>query len=214
MEITLTVVEKQLLAGKALAELMDGFDSFRVLYDVRNKRGLAERFRNKKDIPSIVVLGSVCGEPETVEVTAWLRKNHPGLRILAICEQEDEQVLMTLVKQGITGFLSKQTTPAELEKALWAMAKKGYYYPDWAAGKVFSSLGTETEKPAWFRINTREKEFLQYACTEMSYREIGEKMFCSPRTVESYRDSLFEKFTLRSRVGLVVYAIRNGLVKL
>jgi DNA-binding CsgD family transcriptional regulator len=63
-------------------------------------------------------------------------------------------------------------------------------------------------------LNAREAEFLQYVGTEMTYREIGEKMFCSPRTVESYRDSLFEKTGLKTRVGLVVYAIKNGLVKL
>jgi DNA-binding CsgD family transcriptional regulator len=56
----------------------------------------------------------------------------------------------------------------------------------------------------------REKEFLQYTITEMSYKEIAEKMFCSPRTVESYRDSLFEKLDLKTRVGLAVYAIKNG----
>ncbi len=63
-------------------------------------------------------------------------------------------------------------------------------------------------------LSEREKEFLQYAATEMSYKEIGEKMFCSPRTVEGYRDSLFEKLDLKTRVGLVVYAIKNNLLKL
>jgi DNA-binding CsgD family transcriptional regulator len=63
-------------------------------------------------------------------------------------------------------------------------------------------------------ISEREKEFLQYAGTEFTYKEIGEKMFCSPRTVESYRDSLFEKLGLKTRVGLVVYAIKNNLLKL
>jgi DNA-binding CsgD family transcriptional regulator len=60
-------------------------------------------------------------------------------------------------------------------------------------------------------ITDREKEFLKYVTTEMSYKEISEKMFCSPRTVESYRDNLFEKLELKTRVGLAVYAIKNGL---
>ena len=63
-------------------------------------------------------------------------------------------------------------------------------------------------------LSDREKEFLCYAATELTYKEIADKMFCSPRTVESYRDSLFEKLNLKTRVGLVVYAVRNGLIKL
>jgi DNA-binding CsgD family transcriptional regulator len=92
------------------------------------------------------------------------------------------------------------------------MTQNGYYYPDWAASKVFASLRTETlENNKFVSLTEREKEFLQYTITEMTYKEISEKMFCSPRTVESYRDSLFEKLELKTRVGLAVYAIRNGL---
>ena len=63
-------------------------------------------------------------------------------------------------------------------------------------------------------VSEREKEFLQYACTELTYKEIGEKMFCSARTVESYRDSLFEKLGVKTRVALALYAVKIGLHKL
>ena len=53
-------------------------------------------------------------------------------------------------------------------------------------------------------------KFLQYSVPEINYKEISEIMYCSPRTVESYRDSLFEKLDLKSRVGLVIYALKNG----
>jgi two-component system, NarL family, invasion response regulator UvrY len=64
------------------------------------------------------------------------------------------------------------------------------------------------------KLSERETEFLQYACTELTYREMAEKMFCSPRTVEGYRDGLFERLGLKTRVGLVVFAIKNGIVKI
>jgi DNA-binding CsgD family transcriptional regulator len=73
-----------------------------------------------------------------------------------------------------------------------------------------SSLGKPDAIKPSILLTEREKEFLQYAVTEMSYKEIAEKMFCSPRTVESYRDSLFEKLDFKTRVGLAVYAIKNG----
>ena len=75
---------------------------------------------------------------------------------------------------------------------------------------VFNSLNQEKKQENSIKLSDREKEFLYYSVTEMSYKEIGEKMFCSPRTVESYRDSLFEKLELKTRVGLAVYALKNG----
>ena len=61
-------------------------------------------------------------------------------------------------------------------------------------------------------LSDREKEFLKLACTEMTYKEIAEKMFLSPRTIDGYRDALFEKLQMKTRVGLVMYAIKNGIV--
>jgi DNA-binding CsgD family transcriptional regulator len=63
------------------------------------------------------------------------------------------------------------------------------------------------------RISDREKEFLRYTVTELSYKEIADRMCCSPRTVESYRDQLCEKLDLKTRVGLAVFAIKNGFAE-
>jgi DNA-binding NarL/FixJ family response regulator len=121
-----------------------------------------------------------------------------------------------MIRCGAKGYLLKNVHPTELEKALDALVDKGYYYPDWIAHKVLMSLSNEKETTAATKIqlNDREMDFLRYAATELTYKEIAEKMFCSPRTVESYRDNLFEKFGLKTRVGLVMYALRNGLIKL
>ena len=61
-------------------------------------------------------------------------------------------------------------------------------------------------------LNDREMAFLRLACTEMTYKEIAEQMFLSARTIDGYRDSLFEKLNIKSRVGLVLFAIRNHIV--
>ncbi|MFM2326663.1 MAG: hypothetical protein RIR31_865, partial [Bacteroidota bacterium] len=63
-------------------------------------------------------------------------------------------------------------------------------------------------------LNERETDFLKYACTELTYKEIADKMFVSPRTIDGYRDSLFEKLHVKTRVGLVMFAIKNGIVNL
>jgi two-component system invasion response regulator UvrY len=64
------------------------------------------------------------------------------------------------------------------------------------------------------KLNARELEFLKLACTECTYKEIAERMYLSPRTIDGYRDTLFEKLNVKTRVGLVLYAVRNGIVSL
>lgn len=73
---------------------------------------------------------------------------------------------------------------------------------------------TQEKNTTTIQINERELEFLKLAASDLTYKEIGDKMCCSPRTVEGYRDSLFEKFQVNSRLGLVLIALRQGLIKL
>jgi len=72
-------------------------------------------------------------------------------------------------------------------------------------------IGSLTKDETAVELKEREIEFIEHACTEMTYKQIAEKMFLSPKTIEGYRDSIYEKLNLKNRIGLVLYAIRNGL---
>jgi DNA-binding NarL/FixJ family response regulator len=135
---------------------------------------------------------------------------------MALSVQDDDDSLIRMIKAGARGYLHKNVHPAELEKALETLVSKGMYYPDWATSRVFLKMATDEEPAAvqQVAVSEREKEFLQYACTELTYKEIGEQMHCSPRTVESYRDSLFEKLGVKTRVALALYAVKTGLYKI
>lgn len=215
MKYSIVIADDHLLIARALTEIISKFRSFEVLYDVPNGEALTEQFTVKKKIPDIVLLDVTMPKMDGYATASWLKANHPEVLVLTLSMQDDEQVLIKMIRNGAKGYLHKNAHPSELENALDSLVSKGFYFPDWASSKIIMSIGNDTEtgiEP--LKMNDREKEFLQYAATEMSYREIAEKMFCSPRTVESYRDSLFEKLGLKTRVGLVVYAIKNKLIKL
>lgn len=61
-------------------------------------------------------------------------------------------------------------------------------------------------------LNERELEFMRLVCTEWTYKEIADRMYLSPRTIDGYRDALFEKLNVRTRVGLAMFAVRHGIV--
>ncbi len=214
MKQTIVIVDDHLLIAKAITSIIDDFAHYEVLYETDNGASLIEKFKIQKNIPDIVLLDISMPVMNGFETAAWLNKNHPEVKVMALTMQGDEESLVKMIKAGATGYLNKNVHPAELESALHALTTKGYYYPDWATSKIIHSLSNSKETNLNTVIITdREKEFLQYACTELTYKEIGEKMFCSPRTVESYRDSLFEKLNVKTRVALALYAVKTGLHK-
>jgi DNA-binding NarL/FixJ family response regulator len=211
MKHSIAIVDDHILIAKALAGIIENFAAFEVLYECEHGKALQEKLSNKKNVPDIVLLDISMPVMDGFETALWLKESHPEVLIIALSMQDDERSLIKMVKSGANGYLLKNVHPLELENALTTLVKNGFYYPNWAANKVFSSLGSASSaKNQIINITEREKEFLQYSVTEMSYKEIAEKMFCSPRTVESYRDSLFEKLGLKTRVGLAVYAMKNG----
>ncbi|SKC58572.1 response regulator transcription factor [Ohtaekwangia koreensis] len=216
MQHSVVVVDDHILIAEALTGIIEKFRRYKVLYEAENGKMLIDKFQQAVNIPDIVLVDINMPVMDGFETATWLTQNHPGIRILALSMQDEEETLIKMIRCGAKGYLLKNVHPTELEKALDALVDKGYYYPDWIAHKVLMSLSNEKETTTATKIqlNDREMDFLRYAATELTYKEIAEKMFCSPRTVESYRDNLFEKFGLKTRVGLVMYALRNGLIKL
>lgn len=215
MKYTVAITDDHLLIAKALSGIVESFADFEVLYEAANGQALIEKMKNAQALPDIVLLDISMPVMDGFETAKWIKANHEHILVLALSMQDDEQALIKMIKSGARGYLHKNAHPAELEKALKTLIKNGFYYPDWATGKILSNIaGQDTSRDVLSMITDREKEFLQYAITELTYKEIGERMHCSTRTVEGYRNTLFEKLDLRTRTGLVVYAIKHGIVKI
>lgn len=215
MSRSIVIVDDHTLIAEALAGIVEKFRDYQVLYEAENGKALVEQFRNPKNIPDIVLLDINMPVMDGFETAQWLTLNHPSVRIMALSMQDQEETLLKMIRCGARGYLLKNVHPSELEKALDTIMEKGYFYPDWVTHKVLLNMaGDKSTAKALPEINDRELEFLKYAVTELTYKEIADKMCCSPRTVESYRDSLFEKLNVKSRVGLVISALKNDMLKL
>lgn len=215
MKKTIVIVDDHLLIAKAIASIIEQFKGYSVLYEAENGKALIEQFRVKSNIPDIVLLDISMPVMDGFETAAWLKEHHPAIQVMALTMQGDDESLIKMIKAGATGYLNKNVHPTELEKALTGITEKGFYYPDWATSRVLHALANESGVASGnIKFTQRETEFLEYCCTELTYKEIGEKMFCSTRTVESYRDSAFEKLGVKTRVALALYAVKTGLHKL
>ncbi|KAA2215443.1 response regulator transcription factor [Chryseobacterium sediminis] len=210
MKKSIVIVDDHILIAKALEGIIGNFNEFEVIYVCENGKDLIQKIEEGNTIPDIILLDISMPIMDGFETAAWLTKNHPDIKIMALSMQGDDNSVIKMIKSGAKGYLLKNTHPRDLETALTRLNSDGFFYPDWASKIIFSNLNKETEAEIAVRISDREKEFLKYTVTELSYKEIADRMCCSPRTVESYRDQLCEKLDLKTRVGLAVFAIKNG----
>jgi DNA-binding NarL/FixJ family response regulator len=212
---TVVLVDDHTLIAEALHGMINTFHGYRVLYEVENGKVLMKRLLQKSEaVPEIILLDINMPVMNGFETAQWLSSNFPEIKIMALSMQNDEETLRKIIACGAKGFILKNITPTELQNALDALVEKGYYYPDWVTFKIMATLSGSSAPSQEPVLNSREREFLTYIATELTYKDIADKMFCSPRTVEGYRDSLFEKFGVKTRVGLVTYALKHDLIKI
>ncbi|MBL7753012.1 MAG: response regulator transcription factor [Chitinophagaceae bacterium] len=210
------IVDDHVLIARALSGILNTHPDIQVLYEVENGKQLQEKLKTARNIPDVILLDISMPVMDGYETASWLKQEHPEIRVLTLSMQNDDQSLIRMVKQGAKGYLLKNVEPDELVLAIRQVMEKGFYFPEWAASRVFMNLGNDAlaDPLHTFKFSDRELEFLQYCCTEMTYKEMAAQMFCSPRTVEGYRDALFDKLNLSTRVGLAMFAVKQGIVKL
>lgn len=210
MTYKLAIVDDHILIANALKSIISNFKQFEVIHICENGLDLQEKIKTKQ-LPDIILLDISMPIMDGFETANWIKSNYPEILIMALSMQDDDQSIIKMIKNGAKGYMLKNIQPSELERGMLNLVKVGHFFPDWASSKILTSISEDTiNAKAKIHLSDREKEFLKYSTTEMNYREISEKMFCSPRTIENYRDSLFEKLELKSRVGLAVYALKNG----
>jgi DNA-binding NarL/FixJ family response regulator len=211
MKHSIVIVDDHVLIANAIRSIISDFEDFEVLYECYNGQELVSAFKDGQPVPKIVLLDVSMPIMDGFETAFWLKINYPSVLVLALSMQNDENSLIKMVRNGARGYLLKNTSPTELEHALHIVIKNAFYYPEWASNILFANAGKDLIVTS-FSLNEKEKIFLSLCTTEMSYKEIGDKMSISTRTVEKYRDNLFQKLGLKSRVGLAMYAMKNNLI--
>ncbi len=211
---SIVLVDDHSLLRIGLAQLLESLGNT-VLFEADNGKEFMEKL-DKKKLPEVVLMDINMPEMDGFQATQWLKQHHPEIKVLALSMYDNETSIIRMLKCGARGYILKDSEPAELKAAIQALIDKGFYYSDLVSGKLMHAINKMEDESDNLKslvpLNERETDFLKYACTEMTYKEIADKMFVSPRTIDGYRDALFEKLHLKTRVGLVMYAIKNGIV--
>lgn len=164
-------------------------------------------------LPDIAILDMDMPVMDGYQTAVELHKNYPDILVLVITMMENETTMMRMLQTGIKGYLSKDVEPDELKTALLSIHNKGYYYTDYVTGKLIDAVQLpKYDSTKKVMLSEKELAFLKFACSEFTYKEIADRMGLSIKTIDGYRNSLFEKLDVKSRTGLAIYALKHKLV--
>jgi|SRR5436190_7568299 len=212
--IKVALADDHILLRNALAALIDSFDDCWVINQSDNGKDLTNAISGGI-IPDVIILDLNMPEMDGFETAAWLNKNFPQIHILMLTMYDSELSLIRLLQTGVKGFLKKDVHPSELKFAIHAVVQSGFYYSNHTTGKLANLFRNNKEGSLRLQnaiLSEQEIAFLKLACSDLTYKEIAQEMGLNPRSIDTLRDHLFIKLDVKSRVGLAMVAIRNGVV--
>lgn len=216
-EKRIAVVDDHAMFRKSLCMLINYFPNCTVVSDAGNGKEFIDKL-DADNLPDIVLLDINMPEMDGYTTAEWIKKNYPEIKILALSTMDAETAIIKMIKCGAKGYVLKDADPDELKLAFNEVLAKGFFYNEIVSKKVMQSINLLVDEKSSvntiMKLNDRELEFIKLACSERNYQEIANEMFLSERTIDGYRETLFKKFKVSTRVGLVLYAIKNGIVQI
>ena len=163
--------------------------------------------------PEVVLMDINMPIKNGIETTAELSRIFPNLKVIALTMEDNESTIIKMLTAGAKGYLLKDMSPDILFDAINIVHEKGIFYTDLVTQSL---LKIKSEEKIMGELNEslkdREVEFIKLACSELTYKDIAEEMCLSPRTIDGYRDSVFVKLNVKTRVGIVLFAIKHNII--
>lgn len=217
MKADIALVDDHALLRSGLASLLKDF-GYRVLLEADNGARLQDKLKTHP-LPQVILMDINMPVMDGIETTLWLKQHYPQIKVLALSMLDEEGTIIAMIRNGAKGYVLKDCEPEELNTAITSVLEKDFYHSELISRKLMQGLSNgreDTFAPGVQKwpFTEKELEFIHHFCTELSYKEIAAKLKISPRTVEDYSYAIQEKMEVKSRIGLVLFAVKNGIVKL
>jgi two-component system invasion response regulator UvrY len=211
------LVDDHELLRTGLAAMINSFEGYKVALEANNGQQFIEKVKSKTP-PDIILLDITMPQMDGYETSHWIKTNMPQTKILVLSMLENDTAIIRMLKNGARGYILKDSKPKVFKEALDSIRDSGYFINELVSSKLMHYINHEEvfDSDAFALNNLSENEvtFLKWICTEKTYKEIADEMCLSPRTIDTYRDNLFKKLDVKTRVGLAIFAIKNGIVNI
>ncbi len=212
--IRVAIAEDQRLFRECLVSILNAIGHLQVVAEAANGKELLAQLATLHPLPDVALLDLTMPEMNGLETTQQLKKDFPNIKILILSVHSEERHIVRMVGMGVNGYLLKNSELSEVTRAVEAVHEKGYYFNESVLRAIQTGMSQQQQKQYSLQtpLTAREKEILILICRERTTPEIAEQLFLSVRTVDGHRNNLLEKTGARNTAGLVLYAIRHGLV--
>ncbi|GAB4328871.1 MAG: response regulator transcription factor [Bacteroidales bacterium] len=204
------IVDDHVIFRKGLRAVLEEIEFIKVVGEASNGHELLSML--KKQPADLILMDIKMPVMDGIEATRKVTEQFPDTRVIALTMFEEVSYFNKMIEAGASGFLLKKTTGDELRKAIEQVLMDGTWFSEEFIESVNVYMKPQMKKPA-VQLTDREREVLEYICKGFSNAEIAATLGVSTRTVDGFRAKLLEKTGARNAPNLVMYAIRNGLVR-
>ena len=213
-KINIVITDDHKLFRKGIIALLDDFNFIGEINEASNGEELMELLAGMKTLPDVILLDLRMPVMDGVEAQQKIRSLYPGIKVIILTMEDDEQYILFLIGEGVNGYLLKNADPDEMETAIKKVVENGFYFSDDISMMVLKNLNKKDKVETIFNPDFYERELqvLGLICREYTNAEIAETFDVSVRTAEGYRQKLVEKVGAKNIAGLVVLALKHKWV--
>jgi len=209
----IAIVDDHKIVRDGLKLMTLGQNNIKIIFEADSGKSLFKSLEYQTI--DLLVLDIVMPEMTGIEITKKIMQENPKIKILILSANDDGNTILSVIEEGAKGFLSKDTSKDEFIKALNLICSGEEYFGDSISKTIYNIFVKKTKKEKLNdALSNREIEIIKLFSDGMTYIEIGEKLFISPRTVETHKRNIMKKLNLATSVDLVKYAIKNNIITL
>jgi DNA-binding NarL/FixJ family response regulator len=209
--IEVIIADDHPLFRKGLAMQLKEFRNIRVIAEAGDGQAFLDILKIKK--ADLVFMDIKMPVMDGIEATKQAVALVPGIRIIALSMYGEEEYLDSMLNAGAKGFLLKNISKEDLERAIRSVMAGNSYFSDEILTILTKTIVRPANKEVPLKFSRRELEVLDLICKGHKNAEIADKLFLSQRTIDGHRANLISKVGVKNTVGLVTYAIKNKIIQ-
>ncbi|MGB2763293.1 MAG: response regulator transcription factor [Candidatus Aminicenantaceae bacterium] len=204
------IADDHAVVRKGLKQILAETSDIVAADEAKNGQEVLEKVR-KSDYDIVMLDISMPGR-SGIEILKQLKDEKPEVLVLVLSMHPEEQYAVRALKAGASGYLTKDSAPEELIKAIRKISQGGKYITASLAEKLAFDLEIDSEKPLHETLSDREYEVMCKIASGKTIKEIAEELFLSVKTISTYRSRILEKMGMKNNTQLVHYALKNRLL--
>jgi DNA-binding NarL/FixJ family response regulator len=213
-ETKIAMIDDHSLFRRSVAQFISQNTHFTVCIQASNGKEFITKFKGAEqgEKPAIVILDANMPQMDGFETAAWLQKNDPAVKVMVLTMNNSEAAIIRMIKLGVTAYLYKGIDAPELFAAIEAVEKEGIYYNDYLP----KDSPTPMEHPTsitWYSISEKERDIIRRLCSEQSIGELARHYKMSVESFEALKSTLFSKFNVHSRIGLITLILKHKFIE-